>query len=63
MTLRYIRHVLTIWQNWQTRRKLNRAIPSLADRQLAEYRRQHRPGAARIIRAKRDALHAAMGRQ
>lgn len=65
MTRRYIRHVVAVWQCWQARRKLNRAIPILADldRQLAEYRRQHKPGAARIIRAKRAAIHAAMGRR
>jgi hypothetical protein len=44
------------------RERLYRVIPELRDldRQEAEYRRSHRRGAARIVRAKRDAMTKAL---
>ena len=46
---------------WQFRRMRKQRLREL-DRRLAEYRRQHKRGSARIIKARRDVLHAAMGR-
>lgn len=59
-----IRRAIIAWELWRSKRKLHRAIPALSelDRQLAEYRKSHKRGSARIIKAKQAAIHAAMGR-
>lgn len=57
-----IRRAILSWQNWRSRQRIRRAYPVLRDldRQLAKYRRSHKRGSARIIKAKRDAIHAAL---
>ncbi|WP_189400909.1 MULTISPECIES: hypothetical protein [unclassified Mesorhizobium] len=57
-----IRHIFIWWELRTARRKLYRALPVLREfsRQEAEYRKAHRAGSARIMKAKRDALHAAL---
>ncbi len=53
-----IRRTLTQWALWRQHRQARRAIPALLDldRLEADYRRQHRRGSARIVRAKRDVM-------
>lgn len=59
---RLIRRTIMAWQAWRARQQLARAYPVLQDldRQLAEYRKAHKRGSARIIRAKQAAVHAAL---
>lgn len=59
---RLILSICTWWELRTARRKLYRALPVLRElrRQEAEYRKAHRAGSARIMKAKRDALHAAL---
>lgn len=62
MTLRYIRHLLNPYALWRAHRDTRRAIPALRelDRLEATYRKQHRRGSARIIRAKREVINSAL---
>lgn len=62
MTRSFIRRVLNSWTAWRNRKQLHRAIPLIADldRQEAEYRRAHKRGSARIIKAKKQAVCAAL---
>lgn len=62
MNLRYLRHILTVWQNFRQRKAMHRAMPMLRelDRLEAEYRRDHRRGSAAIARARREAVHSAL---
>ena len=57
-----IRRAILSWQSWRSRQRIHSAYPVLRDldRQLAEHRRSHKRGSARIIKAKRDAIHAAL---
>ena len=57
-----IRRAILSWQSWRDRQRIRRAYPVLRDldRMQAEYRRTHKRGSARIIKAKRDAIHAAL---
>ena len=57
-----IRRTLTQWALWRQHRQARRAIPALRelDRLEANYRRQHRCGSARIIRAKREVINSAL---
>lgn len=59
---RLIRRAIFGWQAWRSRQRLIRAYPVLSelDRQLAEYRKAHKRGSARIIKAKQEAVHAAL---
>ena len=59
-----IRSIVIWWQNRRARKAMHRAIPALRelDRQEAAYRASHRRGAARIVKAKRDAVLAALSR-
>lgn len=61
---RLIRSIVLWWQNRRSRSAMHRAIPKLRelDRQEAECRRQHKRGAARIVKAKRAAVLAALSR-
>jgi hypothetical protein len=60
-----IRRALNSWANWQARKAMHRAVPKLRelDALQATYRREHRRGSARIIKAKRDAVCASMARR
>ena len=63
MTFRaLIRHTLISWANWRSRKAIHRVVPAIRDldRQQAIYRAQHKRGSARIIKAKRNALHAVL---
>ena len=55
---RLIRKAINGWIAWRNRKRLHRAIPVLAelDRQQAECRRSHKRGAARIIKARKQAI-------
>lgn len=57
-----IRRAIMAWEAWRSKRHLHSAYPALRDldRMQAEYRRTHKRGSARIIKAKRDAIHAAL---
>ncbi len=59
---RLIRRAILSWQNWRGRQRLYRADPIMLDldRQLAEYRKQHKRGSARIVKAKQARLHASL---
>jgi hypothetical protein len=71
MTLtRMIRQITVWWESRQwkkdaarRRKQIARAVPEIREleRREAECRRAHKRGAARIARARRDALHKAMG--
>ena len=67
---RMIRQITVWWESRQWKRDaakrkkaMARAVPEIREleRQVAECRRAHKRGAARIARARRDALHKAMG--
>lgn len=60
--MRLISHALCSWALWRQHRQARRAIPALLelDRLEANYRRQHRRGSARIIRAKREVINSAL---
>lgn len=63
MTLtRWIRQITGWWEARRRKAELHKAMPVMRelDRQIAEARRSHKRGAARIIRAKRDAMHRAL---
>lgn len=63
MTLaRWIRQITGWWESRCRRAQRYKAMPVMRDldRQEAEYRRSHRRGAARIVRAKRDAMTKAL---
>lgn len=70
MTLnRLIRRAVASWQAHRAQKAvqryqkaLRRAIPKLdeLDRQIAASRKAHRPGTARLQKARRDAIHEAM---
>jgi hypothetical protein len=63
MTLtRWIRQITVWWEARRRRAQRYKAMPFMRDldRQEAEYRRSHRRGAARIVRAKRDAKTRAL---
>lgn len=63
MTLtRWIRQITGWWEARRRRAQRYKAMPVMRelDRQEAEARRAHKRGAARIIRAKRDAMHRAL---
>lgn len=63
MTLtRWIRQITGWWEARRRRAQIYKAMPFMRelDRQEAEYRRSHRRGAARIVRAKRDAMTRAL---
>jgi hypothetical protein len=63
MTLtRWIRQITGWWEARRRRAQRYKAMPVMRelDRQIAEARRSHKRGAARIIRAKRDAMHRAL---
>lgn len=55
---RLIRKAINGWIAWRNRKRLHRAIHVLAelDRQQAECRRSHKRGAARIIKARKQAI-------
>ncbi len=57
-----IRRAIMAWEAWRSKCHLHSAYPVLRDldRQLAEYRRSHKRGSARIIKAKQSAIHAAL---
>lgn len=59
---RLIRRAILSWQNWRGRKRIYRAMPIMMDldRQLAEYRKTHKRGSARIIKAKQAKIHAAL---
>jgi hypothetical protein len=59
---RLIRSICAWWELRTARRKLYRALPVLRelDRREAEYRRSHKRGSARIAKARRDAICAAL---
>lgn len=61
---RIIRKAIWGWQCWRMRKERERVMPIMRefDRRLAEYRKQHKRGSARIVKAKRDALHSEMSR-
>lgn len=60
-----IRRALNSWANWRARKAMRRAVPKLRELDVLEatYRREHRRGSARIIKAKRDAVCASMARK
>lgn len=60
-----LRRTLVKWGNWKSRKAMHRAVPQLREyeRQLAEHRRNHRCGSARIVRAKQKAVLEAMGKR
>lgn len=63
MTLtRWIRDISAWWESRRRRAQRYKAMPFMRemDRKEAEARRSHKRGAARIIRAKRDAMHKAL---
>lgn len=63
MTLtRWIRQITGWWEASRRRAQRYKAMPFMRDldRKEAEYRRSHRRGAARIVRAKRDAMTKAL---
>ena len=55
---RLIRKAINGWIAWRGRKRLHRAIPALSelDRQQAEYRRSHKRGSARIVKARKQAI-------
>lgn len=55
-----LRSIILARQNWRSRKAIERVVPVLREyeRQLAECRRGHRPGAARIIKLKKQAVTA-----
>ncbi|TIN80748.1 hypothetical protein [Mesorhizobium sp.] len=57
-----IRRTIVQWALWRQHRETRRAMPALRelDRLEALYRRQHRRGSAKIVRAKRDVMTAAL---
>lgn len=57
-----LRTILNWWRNRCLRRQMHRAVPKLSelDRQLAECRKHHKAGSARIIREKKRAVHMAL---
>ncbi|TIP70328.1 MAG: hypothetical protein E5X53_28340 [Mesorhizobium sp.] len=57
-----IRRTIVQWSNWRQHRETRRAMPALRelDRLEALYRKQHRRGSAKIVRAKRDLMLAAL---
>lgn len=57
MTLRYLRHVLTIWENWRAHSLLRKVVPQLValDARQIEKRRAHRCG-SKAIDAERKQL-------
>jgi hypothetical protein len=57
-----VRHICIWWELRTARRKLYRALPVLRelDRRESEYRRSHKRGSARIAKAKRQAITAAL---
>ena len=57
---RLIRHALTSWSNYRSRRAMHRAYPELAVLDVRERKchKQHKRGSAAIIRAKREIVHA-----
>lgn len=59
---RLIRKALWGWEAWRRRRQMQRVLPVMRelDQRLAQYRKQHKRGSARIVRERRDALHRAM---
>jgi hypothetical protein len=59
---RWIRQITGWWEARRRRAQRYKAMPFMRDldRQEAEYRRSHRRGAARIVRAKRDAMTRAL---
>ena len=63
MTLtRWIRQITGWWEARRRRTQRYKAMPFMRDldRKEAEYRRSHRRGAARIVKAKRDAMTKAL---
>lgn len=63
MTLaRWIRQITGRWAARRRRAQIYKAMPFMRelDRQEAEYRAAHKRGAARIVRAKRDAMTRAL---
>lgn len=63
MTLtRWIRQITGWWEARRRRAQRYKAMPFLRDldRKEAEYRRSHRRGAARIVKAKREAMTRAL---
>lgn len=57
-----IRRALTQWALYRQHKQARRVFPKLRelDRLEATYRKQHRRGSARIIRAKRDVINSAL---
>lgn len=57
-----IRRTIVQWSNWRQHRETRRAMPQLRelDRLEALYRKQHRRGSAKIVRAKRDVVNAVL---
>lgn len=63
MTLtRWIRSITAWWESRRRRAQRYKAMPFMRelDRKEAEYRRSHRRGAARIVKAKREAMTKAL---
>ncbi|MFA7256957.1 MAG: hypothetical protein WC047_05225 [Kiritimatiellales bacterium] len=62
MTRSFLRRVLNTWIAWRNAKQIRKAIPAIAelDRQEAEYRRAHKRGSARIIKARKQAVCAAL---
>lgn len=59
---RWIRNITAWWEARRRRAQIYKAMPFMRelDRKEAEYRRSHRRGAARIVKAKREAMTKAL---
>lgn len=55
-----IRRTVTKWLMWRAHKAIRREFLRDLDRKEAEYRRQHKRGSARIVKAKRQIVHAAL---
>lgn len=56
------RRAILAWSNWRSRRAMQKAVPSLAElnRQYEAHRRNHKRGSARIVKARINAVCAAL---
>lgn len=59
---RLIRRTIQQWLSWRARKAMNKAYPQLAklQRDLAEHRKHHRRGSAKIVKAKMAVVNAAL---
>lgn len=58
ITAATIRHIITKWTNWRSRKVIRQAYPDIEelDQRQCEATRSHRKGAARFIAEKRAAM-------